>query len=432
MTLKGFPVNRSKCVWMAIVAVSLFGAGCVSVPAVRIERGAAVVESPFDLEVGSTEYAKVLQNRLHSTSSARYDLETKTATTNWSWYATARLTQPYHGMRELHLRFADEDRHLASFELSRGLGRESLTMDACRAEIEAIAAELTARFGCTMKSDSEASAEKIDKWIAEMSQPHTKAHEMRPAARSFLIKSGERRLPDGHEIRYVVTGMMNGKRLCSLGLSVQMQHDPKKIARAVDATRGLVSDEARARAHAEAAKFRAMMKTVFGVDFDGSESSGNAVKDDWKVTDTPFAGLNERRAWHSARLFGIPLSTFALRRTYDGPVDEAEQAAVATEVRAQLEKAYGEKIPEMDAEEAKRRMAPVLGEGVPAYGDSRGMFQLDRTYHFLGRVGDVVVEISSALPQFARTGEKYEVVVKGGVMLFVVQSSIVAWDGEKK
>jgi len=59
----------------ATVAVMVLS-GCVSAPKYVIENGRIVVDSPFDLEIGSTEYAKALGSKVHTSVHANYDPKT--------------------------------------------------------------------------------------------------------------------------------------------------------------------------------------------------------------------------------------------------------------------------------------------------------------------------------------------------------------------
>ena len=98
---------------MAVVGLAaMVLSGCVSAPKYVIEDGRIVVDSPFDLEIGSTEYAKALGNKVHTSVYADYDLKTKTMTTNWCHSAEAKLITPYFGSDTLWLSFNGEEKEL--------------------------------------------------------------------------------------------------------------------------------------------------------------------------------------------------------------------------------------------------------------------------------------------------------------------------------
>ena len=67
----------------------------------RIEHGRAVLDSPFALEIGSTEYAKVLGERVRTSAHANYDPQTKKTTTNFYHQAEVDLSKPYFGFTRL-------------------------------------------------------------------------------------------------------------------------------------------------------------------------------------------------------------------------------------------------------------------------------------------------------------------------------------------
>ena len=131
-------------------------------------------------------------------------------------------------------------------------------------------------------------------------------------------------------------------------------------------------------------------------------------------------------------LFGIPMATLSFRRAYDGDVEAEELESVAKGFLSMLEKEYGAAIPAVDAEEGMQAMSTVFGDGVPAYGDTRATLQLDRTQVFVGKVGDIAFEVAYALPQYHRNGDAFDVIVRGAVVVNIVQSPIMSAAKAKK
>ncbi len=84
----------------------------------RIENGKIVVDSPFDLEIGSAEYSKALGKAIKSHKDVRKDPKTGATTTNWYHFAEARFSQPYFGAERASLSFDGEDKKLSSVHLS--------------------------------------------------------------------------------------------------------------------------------------------------------------------------------------------------------------------------------------------------------------------------------------------------------------------------
>ena len=72
--------------------------GCASASKCVVENGCIVVGSPFDLEIGSTEYANMFGSLIQTSAHAVYDPDTKTTTTNWHHHVAARLAAPYFGI----------------------------------------------------------------------------------------------------------------------------------------------------------------------------------------------------------------------------------------------------------------------------------------------------------------------------------------------
>ena len=86
----------------------------------QIKNGSIFLDSPFELEIGSTEYAKALGSRIRTTAHANYDPDTKTTTTNYHHYADARLKTPYFGHDRLSLSFKGEEKSLEHCSLAIG------------------------------------------------------------------------------------------------------------------------------------------------------------------------------------------------------------------------------------------------------------------------------------------------------------------------
>ena len=104
----------------------------------RMENGELVVDSPFDLCIGSSEAAKLLGAKLHSST---YD------GTKQHYFAIARLSKPYFGCQTLSLNFYGEEKALGHIRLSN----LKLPLDDCRKNVLDIAADISQRFGVKME-----------------------------------------------------------------------------------------------------------------------------------------------------------------------------------------------------------------------------------------------------------------------------------------
>ena len=78
---------KLHCKFAGTVAVTallglamMMQSGCASAPKCVVENGRIVVDSPFDLEIGSTEYAKMFGSLVKTEAFANYDPKTKTTT----------------------------------------------------------------------------------------------------------------------------------------------------------------------------------------------------------------------------------------------------------------------------------------------------------------------------------------------------------------
>jgi hypothetical protein len=105
----------------------------------RMEDGELVVDSPFDLCIGSSEAAKLLGAKLHSST---YD------GTNRQYFASARISKPYFGCQTLSLNFYGEEKSLGSIHLNN----RKLPLDDCRKTVLDMADDIGKRFGVQMET----------------------------------------------------------------------------------------------------------------------------------------------------------------------------------------------------------------------------------------------------------------------------------------
>ena len=435
----------------ACAVLALVG-GCASVPKARVVNGKLVVDSPFDLVIGSTEYAKMRGVRLRSSTTATYDPKTGVAVTNWSWYGECRLAKPYFGCRELSLSFQGEERHLHSYDINQWPAH--MTVAECREAVQKISADIENHLGvmkCKTQKDEtdEEVAKRIEKSVARV-----KDSRLYGASEVFCRTSGEVE-KDGNEMRVSVNGLVDNKGKCCYGVRVSCAIDSflfashsitaKKTEPAVDKfgagthekTDPAVEKRVKA-AHKKAAKLRKTIAKVFGVDLDNVPKADDtnafkeALAENWIAYPSPCEGMTERRASRIEGFIGVPIAVLNLRRAYDGDVDESELEAFAAEFLARLEKAFGGKLPTEDVKaECIETLSTLYGDGAPAFGDSGATLQLDSRKHFMGRVGDLSVEISYAAPQYAKRGDSFVIVRKGAVVANFVQTPLLVEESKK-
>lgn len=426
---------------MLICVVSLGLSLCAGVSASAADEPAFTVDSPFDLTLGSTNYAVRLGKSVRSNTSAWYDPATKVTTTNWSAYGSVRLSAPYHGVKSVSLDFKGEERRLNSFGFDIGqkkLGNGgTLSVEECRNVMKEIADDISKRFGVKMeadKSDGELSDEEIDKRIEQMTKGDSEKRRTVCTSFSHIHGSGER---EGVRVGYSISGMVGRKRMCSVSVSVYtsfIQRAKETVSVASSSIAGLVSQEEQVKAHAEAKRLREALGKLFGIDFDATEEKkgqkGDSPewppKNEWTPMEHPVAGLVECKPNSgTTSFFRVPIVNFIARRAYPGDVEEAELQRLAKDVLDSLETAYGERIPVADTAEGRAQLAEVLGAGVPTFGDSRALFGLDKVQTFVGKLGDLAIDISYALPRYERRGEDYRLVRRGAVVLTILQSPII-------
>ena len=429
---------KNCMVW--VCAVSLGLSLCAGVSASAAEESDFTVDSPFDLTLGYTNYAVRLGKSVRSNTSASYDPETKVTTTNWSAYGSVRLSTPYRGVKSVSLDFKGEERRLDSYSFSiggkkRGIGG-TLTVDECRKVMKEIADDISKRFGVKMEASKYDGGELSDKEIDERIEQMTKGKRHQTVSTSFshINGFGER---EGVGVGYSVSGMVDRKRMCSVHVNVYTSFVPRAkepVSVASSSIAGLVSQEEQVKAHAEAKRLREALGKLFGIDFDATEDKkgqkGDSPewppKNEWTPMEHPVAGLVECKPNSgTTSFFQVPIVNFVARRAYPGDVEETELQRLAKDVLGCLETAYGERIPVADTAEGRAQLAEVLGAGVPTFGDSRALLGLDKVQTFVGKLGDLAIDISYALPRYERRGEDYRLDRRGAVVLTILQSPMI-------
>ena len=419
-------------------AVATFAVLAVS--AGRLASGAEgrqgfVVDSPFDLTLGSTNYAARLGKAVRSNASAWYDPATKVTTTNWSAYASVRFAKPYHGATQAGLQFKGEDRELDSYSFEIGDSKRriggTLTVEEARKIMQEVSDDISKRFGVEVKlDDDDLSDAEIDERIEEKLKKGD--GRTRAVITAFMRRRahGER---EGVGVGYGLAAFVDKNRKCSVHVNVYTSWRPKsKIAsKPVGATAipGLVSEDEQKKAHEKSRGLRTALGKLFGIDFDSEkDDKGEDRKNvqEWTAMESPVAGLDECKPNRSSVvLFRVPFVSYSARRAYPGDVEEAELQRQAKEVLERIEAANGEKLPAFDAKNGQAELAKVLGGGVPTFGDSRALLGLDKVQTFIGKVGDLAVEIAYALPRYEKRGDDYRLVRRGTVLLNITQSPIV-------
>ena len=426
-----------RYLFRAAVAFTVL-AVCAGRIALCAEGDSFVVDSPFDLTLGSTNYAARLGKAVRSNASAWYDPTTKVTTTNWSAYASVRFAKPYHGATHASLQFKGEERELDSYSFEIGESRRriggTLTVEEARKIMQEVSDDISKRFGVEVKQDSglgddDLSDAEIDERIEEKLKKGD--GKMRLVNTAFMRRNAHEER-EGVGVGYGLTAFVDKNRKCSVHVNVYTSWRPSKVkSKPVGATAipGLVSEEEQKKAHEESKVLRTALGKLFGIDFDSDKDDDRADRmnvPEWTAMESPVAGLDECKPNRSSSdLFQVPIVSYSARRAYPGDVEEAVLERQAKEVLERIVAAYGEKIPVFDAKDGQAELAKVLGEGVPTFGDSRALLGLDKVQTFVGKVGDLAVEIAYALPRYEKRGDDYRLVRRGTVILNITQSPII-------
>lgn len=447
--------SRMKKLSREILSACIVGALCACVAkgdGFRIEDGKVVVDSPFDLEIGSPEYAKALGSAVKSHKDVCKDPKTGETVTNWYHSGEVRFAQPYFGARNAWLSFSGEDKALSNARLSIGEDGKSfvgsLAFDECCKIHSEIAADMSKRLGEEIDVDDDVTEEEARERIEELVK-----REKVGSCFSSSFRSDSVTVTNKYgDVLYNLSAMMHENKKCWISLDIerprdfhttssQLSRDDGRIPvytnkpHAVDLSLRTTEQE---KAHREADALRATIKRVFGVDLDAPSSTNDMsaalltltntpAKAEWFPLEKPFAGCTERRADMGVRMLFIPMATFAIRHAFDDYVGEEELKAESQKVLDALESEFGDKIPEyeVDAEMAEKDDPP--DEEPPAFGDLRAMLQLGRTGDFFkGGVGDISIGIKYAQPSYVKRSGKYEVALRGAVVVEIVQSPILA------
>ena len=452
---------KLHCKFAGTVAVTallglamMMQSGCASAPKCVVENGRIVVDSPFDLEIGSTEYAKMFGSLVKTEAFANYDPKTKTTTTNRYHHAEARLATPYFGCESVSLSFKGEEKALESCHLSIGHAwssdKRKMSYAECRETVNKIVADMSKHLDITMRCGIESSEkeakESVRKSLEEYKRKKKKCYGL---ARSFVCFTGEKTIKNVR-VDYSVSGLINEKGQCDIHVSYSKHPDflsfwksgdkiPVYTNEMFSATSGkLVPTAEQKRAHAEAKKLRETVNRLFGIDLDNPSETNElssalwqatnaqaAVRREWTPMQTPFEGMTERKISQTVRFLEIPFGMFAMRRPFDGDVTDDELKAQARRFLDRLEREYGAKIPEGDTAEGADMLAKMFGSGIPTFGDTKALLGLDKTQYFIGKVGDLSVEVSYAAPRYVKKGGRFEISCKGAVVVNIIQSPII-------
>lgn len=413
----------------------------------HVENGTIIVSSPFDLEIGSTEYAKIAGDAIRVHRYANYDPDTKATVTNVSAFIEAMLAEPYFGCRNVALNFSGEEMQLSNIHLRWGSGQRGgdkekpkMTNRECRDLVDRIVEDVKTRANMTVRISEDRSEDDALNSIEEISKRDKKPNH------HYLMTFYSWRATcqrNGVDYDYWLNAMIDGKMNREVSLSAfktlrteDFLSIPVVTNRSSRFSGVLGPTAAEKKAHDEAAKLRKTLKRLFDVDFDATNKvfdlqSANwssltnfamaQQKKEWTPLDEPFEGMTEKRVSNPVVFKSIPSRTLVLRRPYDGDVEEETLKEQAERLLRRLERELGEKIQPKENETMKR-LAGLIGDGIPTFGDTWMYMGMQTPMFFSGQIGDISIDISYASPRYAKRHGKYSIMCKGAVVATIVQS----------
>ena len=417
----------------------------------RIENGKIVVDSPFDLEIGSAEYSKALGKAIKSHKDVRKDPKTGATTTNWYHFAEARFSQPYFGAERAGLTFDGEDKKLSNVHLSVGENKKGfggkLTFTDCCKKFDEIAADMSKRLGEEF-GDEEATEEEALENLAICTKVSPGSHGHAVSFRSAVASATNKY----EDVEYHLMAMIHSDKSYSVNMSFSRPYRHGSAFAQVDDERdkhipvytnkphsvdfSLRTSE-QEKAHREADALRATIKRLFDVDLDAPSETNDTsaalmsltnspARPEWFPLARPFAGCTERKADRGVRLLVIPVVNFGLRHPFEGNVSEEELKSESQRILDELERELGAKIPEFERPEKKPEKVEPPDSAPPALGDFRAMLRSDDGVFFMGGIGDICITVKYAVPSYVKRGGQYCVAQRGAIVVEIMQSQIVA------
>jgi len=286
---------RMKNFRREILSACIVGALCACVAkgdGFRIEDGKIVVDSPFDLEIGSPEYAKALGSAVKSHKDVRKDDKSGETVTNWYHSGEARFAQPYFGARNAWLSFNGDDKALSSVHFWVGDRKTSfggsLTFSECCKLYEEIAADISRRLGEEVDTDDDVTEDVALGRIGEDALSRNESGKNVDVVAYSFRHANSFATNEYGIVQYSLAAMIYNDKTYSVSLGVNNWRDFYSSAspsrddghipvytnkpHAVDLSLRTPEQE---KAHREADALRATIKRVFGVALDAPSSTND-------------------------------------------------------------------------------------------------------------------------------------------------------------
>ena len=405
------------------------------VPPLRMEKGCFVIDSPFDLKLGSAEYAKFAGKAISSHLNVDVIKEESgkpdTVESNWTHYATARLSKPYFGFKDVSLSFYGADKRLEHYTLSSM--RKLKTEKDCIDLVKKLAADLAKRYGTEIDApEQRESAEDVAKRIDDDNSAYGFIHASNGYADSPVEISISAMV--SRKMRFDVIATVSDRKLRELRLEKLNRRGYVSVSTnnytRMRGTPGTQPSAAQKQRHEEAAGLRATVKRLFGFDLDSTNRISYVDwknSREWRPLSTPVEGLSEMKDMGGGGpVATIPSRALVVRRAFESDVSAEELDVAAGRILARIESEYGKKIQSMKWKNgpADSGMPSWLKNGgTPTYGDMRAsisMVNSNKTV-FRGEVGDIRVEIKYHEPCYVKQGDRFSIAVKGAILVTFTQ-----------
>ena len=401
-----------------------------AVPAFRVDKGKIVVDSPFDLAIGSTEYArtagKCIRSRLDIDYMVRREGQPDMVVSNWSHSAMAVLAKPYFGVKNIHLSFYGDEKKLESYSIHHNMDKKA-TEQTCIDLVKKLASDFAKRYNVELDvPEPSATAAEVAQEISSDHSAHSFVHVQQYQYMHDPVTISISALVD-KKMRFSIHASvwdndLHEKRFSNLRQFNSVTVTTNYVTQTHGQTQSSKPTAAQKRRHEEAAGLRNAVKRLFSFDLDSTNKVSfidKRRKTEWRKLPSPVEGLVEAREFggnHSP----FPFWSLTLRRPFEGGVSPEELEAAAGRIRARIESEYGNKIPPMnEKKKAGLEEVPWLkANGTPTYGDMSLMFEQGlKKQFFIGQVGDLQLDIRCHEPTYVKRNGGFAIAVKGAIIV---------------
>ena len=427
---------RSILVLACFAAAGIaFAGGTNAVSAFRVEKGYFVIDSPFDLKLGSAEHAKSAGKAISSHLSIDVikegDGKPDTVESNWSHHAMAKLTKPYFGIKDVSLGFCGSDKRLEHYTLSSM--RKLKTEKECIDLVKKLAADLAKRYGTEIDApEQRESAEDVAKRIDDDRSSYGFMHASNGYADSPVEISISAMV--SRKMRFDVIATVSDRKLHELRLEKLNRRGYVSVSTnnytRMRGTPGAPPSATQKQRHEEAAGLRSTVKRLFGFDLDSTNRISYADwknSKEWRPLSMPVEGFSEMKDMGGGGpVATIPFRELVVRRAFEGDVSAEELDVAAKRILSRIESEYGKKIMPMKWKNGPADSgvpAWLKDGGTPTYGDMRASMSMVNSNKmvFRGEVGDIRVEIKYHEPCYVKQGDRFSIAVKGAILVTFTQ-----------